>query len=189
MSVGERELQLRAVIEEWKDLRDEVKRRVDQRTVITQFMVTLVSALLTAAVVSGNFYVIGIIPFASAYCLYHVKATYFIHHWLVTYIREQIEDGKMGRIFPNSEVRWLSWETYYKTEVSKIEKERASRRRFYNLFEFSLYLGCGLAFSAYSVLNLPIWPSVALTAMFWFLGLGAVWLSWMIDPYKESEKA
>lgn len=176
---------MRAVIEEWKDLRDEVKKRTDKSTVITQFMITLVSALLTAAVVSGNFYVIGIIPFACAYCLYHVKATYFVHRLLVTYIREQIENGKMTKIFPNTEVRWLSWETYYKNDVSKIEKERASRRRFYNLLEFCLYVSCGLAFSAYAVLNLPVWAGAALVALFWVLGLRAVWLSWMIDPYKE----
>ncbi|MEM2969826.1 MAG: hypothetical protein QXR63_02705 [Candidatus Bathyarchaeia archaeon] len=189
MDIDERKMQLKIVLEEWKDLRDEIKRRIDQRTVITQFMITLISALLTTAVLSGNFYVIGVIPFAAAYCLYHVKATYFVHGWLARYIRDQIENKKMSKIFPNSDVRWLSWETYYKNEVSKSERKRASRRRFYNFFELSMYLGCGLIFSAYVSINLPIWLSATLVLLFWILGLGAVWLAWMIDPYEEKPES
>jgi hypothetical protein len=183
MCESEKELYLKAVIEEWKDLRDEIKRRIDQRTVITQFMITLVSALLTAAVLSGNFYIIGIIPFAAAYCLYHVKATYYIHRWLTTYIRDQIENRKMNRIFPNSDVQWLSWETYYKNEVSEKEKKLASRRPFYNLFELSLYLSCGAAFSWYTSLHLPFCSGTTLVVLYWVCGFGALWLSLMIDPY------
>lgn len=186
MNDNERDLQLKVVIEEWKDLRDEIKKRIDQRTLITQFMVTLVSALLTAAFASHNFYIVGIIPFAAAYCLYHIKATYFMHRWLVKYIREEIEERKMSLIFPNCKIKWLSWETYYKNEVSDTEKKQASRRPFYNLFAVGLYLGCGVVFSGYVFLNLGIWLSIALVVLFWVLGFGAIRLSWMIDPYKQS---
>lgn len=185
MNIKEREMQLNVVVEEWKDLREEVKRRIDQRTIITQFIITLVSALLTTAVLSGNLYIISIIPFATAYCLYHIKASYFVHHWLVTYIRERIEDQKMRKVFPNSDVQWLSWETYYKNEISQSEKERASRRRFYNLLEVGLYLGCGVVFTANALQNLSAWLSVISILSFWVLGFVAVTTVWMIDPYKE----
>ncbi len=188
MDNNDRQLQLSAVIEEWKDLRDEIKRRIDQRTVITEFMITLVSALLTAAIVSHNFYILGIIPFAAEYCLYHVKATYYIHRLLTTYVRDQIENQKMKVIFPDSKVQWLSWETYYKGKVTDKEKERASRRRFYNLFALGLYLGCGMVFSTYAFLNLPLYLSVALAVSFGVFGFLALKLAWMFDPYKQSEE-
>lgn len=186
MGNDERQLELSIVVEEWKDLRDEIKRRIDQRTVITGFMVTLVSALLSAAIVSGNFYIVGIIPFAAEYCLYHVKATYYIHRLLTTYVREEIENRKMNAIFPDSKVQWLSWETYYKNKVSDKEKQRASRRRFYNLFALGLYLGCGIVFSAYAFRSLQLCLGIALIATFGVFGFLALKLAWMIDPYKES---
>jgi len=198
-------MQLKITIEEWKDLRDEIKRRIDQRTRLTEIMISLVSALFSVAIATGNYFFFVVIPFASAYCLYHIKATYFIHHWLTKYIRERIEDGeyikekntkgeiverrvrdsKLRKIFPNSDELWLSWETYYKKEVDKKEKQRASRRRFYNLFQLSLYLICGTVFIWHSILLLPSLVAVCLVSLYLSLGLIAVWLAWMIDPYKK----
>ena len=147
-------------------------------------MITLVSALLTTAIASGNFYIVGIIPFATEYCLYHVKATYYIHRLLTKYVREEIENKKMMAIFPDSKVQWLSWETYYKNVVSSKEKQQASRRRFYNLFALVLYMGCGTVFSTHAFLNLTLCSGVALTATFWVSGFLALRLAWMFDPYK-----
>jgi hypothetical protein len=67
MTEDEKTRALDAVIAEYEDLRDEIKRRIDQRMHITELMITIVSTIAGFAVHTGNWIILGVLPFVSAF--------------------------------------------------------------------------------------------------------------------------
>lgn len=118
---------IQAVLAEYSDLRDEIKRRIDGRTRMTEIMLTVAGVLSGAAFYAANakidywFTVIGVIPFVTAFCIANIKASYFVHERIRCYIREVIERRKLPEIFtdvlrlePYSyHGLWMSWENYF----------------------------------------------------------------------------
>lgn len=155
--IDEKDL-LNIVMEEWKDLREEIKARVEQRTQLTEIMVALVSGLLTAAATAEIWgktsLVFCFVPFVTFFFMFLIKSSYKRHRWLTKYIREEIEDPKKGKIsriintYKSNNtligINWLYWETYFKKQTKlKGEESETNRARAYNGFNIITFLLCG----------------------------------------------
>lgn len=138
---------IQAVLAEYNDLRDEIKRRIDGRTRMTEIMLTVAGVLSGAAFYAANakidywFLIIGVIPFVAAFCIANIKASYFVHERIRCYIREVIERKKLPEIFTNvlglepcsCHSLWMSWESYYQ------DCEPASEEKWYKGWRVKLW--------------------------------------------------
>ncbi len=96
----------------WRDARDEIKMRIQQRD---KFSIQLVLALSTIVAVSFSrkefWWILILVPLVSTYFTMLILYSYKIHAILVKYIQEELEPklSKFYRISQENE-----WETYYK---------------------------------------------------------------------------
>jgi hypothetical protein len=137
-----RELRLEAVLAEYNDLRDEIKRRIDQRTHISYFMVAIILVALGLYVTSDNALILVFIPSVLIYWLFIIDSSYSAHLSIIGYIREKIEAKKLplliGKV--DDEEGWIYWETdYFKTK----KKRYSQRFRVYIIFSWLIYILCG----------------------------------------------
>jgi hypothetical protein len=206
LRMGEkRKEKLDAVLSEYNDLRDEIKRRIDQRTQITGLMVTIDGTLAGFAIYTGNLFILGLIPFVSVFCLLNIKSSYIIHKRLTRYIREIIECQKLRRnIFKGSNKLWISWETFYETVYGDKPKSSSgggirlhvhqvlasgTRRHIYEVFEVFLCLVCRVAISYYSFLKLDSMTALLISFFYAVFAFVAILASIMPQVYrKDSEK-
>jgi hypothetical protein len=136
-----RGLRLKAVLMEYDDLRDEIKRRVDQRTHISYFAIAIILVALGLYTKSENSLILVFVPSALIYWLFIIDSSYSAHLNIISYIREKIEGKKLplliGRV---DDEGWIYWETdYYKNK-----KQRYSQRfRVYLIFSWFIYVICG----------------------------------------------
>jgi hypothetical protein len=184
MTEDERKRALDATIAEYEDLRDEIKRRIDQRTHITELMITIDGTLAGLAVYTGNWFILGILPLVSAFCLLNIKASYIIHRRLTQYISEVIERQKLPLIFDKSKRLWLSWETFYRERLADPDRQRGTRRPMFDVFELALFTFCSIAVIIYSFVQFDWSIAIAISAAYTILGAKAVEAARMIDPYK-----
>ena len=185
MNEEEKRMALQAVLTEYSDLRDEIKRRIDQRTHMTSLMITIDGTLAGLAVYSSNLFILGLIPFVSAFCLLHVKASYAVHKRLTWYIRNVVEGQKLPSIIAQTDRLWLSWETFYQHGLTKPQRQIAGRRPLYDLFELSVFIVCGVAVAIQAYLWLDFNTATVILVTYSVLGLVVVWISRMPDPYEE----
>lgn len=144
-----RELRVKAVLAEYNDLRDEIKRRVDQRTHISYFVIAIMVGVLGLYVTSENPLVLVLAPSVLMYWLSIIDSSYSHNKELTEYIRERIEGKKLPSLIgrTNDKQGWISWETYY----SRDDKKRYSRKRYssrykvYIISSWFIYIICGLA--------------------------------------------
>lgn len=138
-----RELQLKAVLHEYDDLRDEIKRRIDQRTHISYFAVFLMLGTLGLYFTSKNPLILVFVPLILIYWLFMIDSSYSTHLDIVWYIREKIEGLKLplliGRV--DGEEGWIYWETNY---FKDNEKRYSQRFKIYIIFSGIIYVICGL---------------------------------------------
>lgn len=184
MTEDEKKRALDATIAEYEDLRDEIKRRIDQRTHITELMITIDSTLAGVAVYTGNWLVLGVLPFVSAFCLLNIKASYVVHRRLTQYISEIIERQKLPLIFSESNRLWLSWETFYRERLAGPHRQRGTRRPMNDTFELALFIICCTAVILYSFVHFDQPVAIAISLVYTILGSIAVKVARMIDPYE-----
>ena len=139
-----RELRVKAVLAEYNDLRDSIKRRVDQRTHISYFVIAIMVGVLGLYVTSENPLILVLAPSVLMYWLSIIDSSYSHNKELTKYIREEIEVKKLplliGKV--NYEEGWINWETYY----SKDDKKRySSRFKVYVISSWFICVTCGLA--------------------------------------------
>jgi hypothetical protein len=183
MSEDEKKKELDAVLIEYDDLRDEIKRRIDQRTHITELMITIDGTLAGFAVYTGNWFILGIIPFVSAFCLLNIKASYIIHRRLTRYVSEIIEKQKLPLIFGGSDKLWISWETFYRKRLSDPQRQQGTRRPMYDMFELAIFIVCAASVILYSFHQLDFRIAISVSVAYVIIGFGTVQVSKMIDPY------
>lgn len=143
-----RTLQLKAVLAEYNDLRDEIKRRIDHRTHISYFVITAIVGIFGLYITSKNPFVVVLIPLIMAYWLFIITSSYLHHADITDYIREKIEKEKLplliGKVKKES---WIMWETYYLKE----KKISSSRFKVYILLTWVVYAIC----SGILYINMP----------------------------------
>ncbi len=175
--------EIQVVLAEWKDLRDDINKRVQQRTLITQIMVALVSALIAAAFTANNLYLLGVVPFVAVFFMLLIKASYNRHRLITRYIRENIERDNLNKLFPLSE-KLLYWETWFKS-IPPSDKEKTNRRVGYNAFNLGTLIVCGTILYGYIyfvVLHMPEWVQIVtiiLAILYGSVGGYAVGKSWI----------
>lgn len=181
---NDQKMKLDAVFEEYKDLRDEIKRRIDQRSQITQLMITFDGTLAGFALYTGNLFILGLVPFVSAFFLHITKASYVIHRRLTRYIREIIEGQKLPNIFKDSDNLWISWETFYMKRISNFERQKGARRPIYDIFQLSVFIVCSFVIFIYSLQKLDIIIAIIISIFYTILAGIVTVLTKMPDPYK-----
>lgn len=134
-----RELQVKAVFAEYNDLRDEIKRRVDQRTHISYFVIAMMVGVLGLYATSENPYVLLFAPSILLYWLSIIDSSYSHNKELTEYIRKEIEGEKLPSLIGES---WINWETYYSEEP---KRRFSSRYKVYIISSWFIYIICGLA--------------------------------------------
>jgi len=97
-----------------QDIRDEIKRRIEQRDKYSIQMTIALSALIAVSFsATGLRMVLIAAPLVSIYFTVLILYSYRVHDILAKYLREEIEP-ELARLCgtpPNKE-----WETYYKTQ-------------------------------------------------------------------------
>ena len=135
-----RTLQLKAVLAEYNDLRDEIKRRIDHRTHISYFVIAVVVGICGLYITSKTPVVVVVIPFVVAYWLFIITSSYFHHADITEYIRKKIEGEKLPLLIGKAKKEsWIMWETYYFNE----NKIGFSRFIIYVILYLIVYIGCG----------------------------------------------
>lgn len=184
MNEKEKKRALDAVLVEYDDLRDEIKRRIDQRTHMTQLTITIDGTLAGVAFYTGNFFILGIIPFVTAFCLLNIKASYATHMRLIRYIREIIEGQKLPSIFEGSDKLWVSWETFFKEILAHPQRQKASRRPIYDMFQAFVSIICSGAVALYSFMQFDFEIAMVISVGYAVMVITAVHETKMIDPYE-----
>lgn len=136
------ELQLQAVLLEYEDLRDEIKKRMDQRTHISYFVIAMTSGALGLYVSLREPLILVFTPSILIYWLLIIDSSYTHHREIIQYIREKIEGMKLPMLIERAsdEDGWIYWETYY----SKDRKRRySSRFKIYVALSWIIYILCG----------------------------------------------
>jgi len=183
----EKEKALYAVLAEYNDLRDEIKRRIDQRTRITELMITIDVTIAGVALYTGNVFILGIMPFISAFCIVNIKTTYLTHRRLTRYIREIIEGQKLPYIFDGSSRLWISWETFFRQKLSSPHRQRASRRRMFIMFELCISVVCCAAVVGYSFIQFDRVIATVISVIYIASAIIAAWFCKIPDPYREEK--
>ena len=174
-----RKLQLKAVLTEYNDLRDEVKRRIDHRTHISYFVITVILGTLGLYITSENPLVVVIIPPIVMYWLFIIDSSYSHHLDITEYIRKRIEEKKLPELIEkfNDEEGWINWETHYFNE----KKTYSSRFMVYVLLSWIVYVICGL------IIHKNI--SQTLFLLYWiFYGHLAIYFSFKCWQYYKKRK-
>lgn len=144
-----RELRVKAVLAEYNDLRDEIKRRVDQRTHISYFVIAIMVGVLGLYVTSKNPLILVLVPSVLMYWLSIIDSSYSHNKELTKYIREKIEAKKLPSLIGkvNDREGWIYWETYYSQDDKKgySKKRYSSRYKVYIISSWFVYIICGLA--------------------------------------------
>ena len=149
-----KKMRLEAVLAEYNDLRDEAKRRIDHRTHISYFVITIILGAFGLYITSKNPWVLILIPSIVMYWLFIIDSSYFHHLDIVRYIREKIEGEKLPLLIgkANDKEGWLNWETYYFDK----KKVHSSRFRIYIFLGWIILLICGLIFLYIILQSLPL---------------------------------
>ena len=137
------EMQLQAVLLEYEDLRDEIKKRMDQRTHISYFVIAMTSGALGLYMSLREPLILVFTPLILIYWLLIIDSSYTHHREIIQYIREKIEGMKLPMLIEKAsdEEGWIYWETYY----SKDRKRRySSRFKIYVALSWIIYILCGL---------------------------------------------
>lgn len=138
-----RKLRLDAVLLEYEDLRDEIKRRMDQRTYISYFAIAMTIGALGLYGTSNNPYILVATPLILIYWLFFIDSSYSHHSVIMRYIREKIEGVKLplliGKV--NGKEGWIYWETYYAEDR---ERRYSSRFWIYIVSSWIIFVICGL---------------------------------------------
>lgn len=132
--------ELDILLSELKDMRDEVKTRVEQRNYMTEVMVVLVAALIGGAATAHVFFVIGIAPFIAIFFLLLIKASYNRHRYLIEHIRLVEERINSILLFSGSS-GVTYWETWFR------ETQKTNRRNIYNAFNVGTAIVCSAFFT------------------------------------------
>lgn len=138
-----RKLRLKAVLLEYEDLRDEIKRRMDHRTYISYVVIAMTLGALGLYVTSENPLILVFIPSILIYWLSFVDSSYSHHLVITKYIREKIEGMKLPSLIgkANDEEGWIDWEAYYFRDK---KRRYISRFKIYVVFSWVIYAICGL---------------------------------------------
>lgn len=177
---------LQIALAEYVDLRDEIKKWVEERTRLTELMIGIVAAIGTAALSINNLFLLIIAVFSTFFFLEKIKSSYYIHATITKYIREKVEKEKLMQLLSKERrVTWTFWETYY-SELPKKERERNSRRAMFNSFGLSVYVVCGLGISYQSFQDFGLFYFVASVFIYWIVCGYLVYKTRMIDPYKPT---
>lgn len=174
------EMQLKAVLTEYNDLRDEVKRRIDHRTHISYFVMTVILGTFGFYITSENPLVVVLIPSIVIYWLFIMSSSYFHHLDIVTYIRRRIEEKKLPELIGrnNDGEGWINWETYYFNE----KKVYSSRFIVYILLSWAVYVMCGI------IIHMNM--SQSLSILYWILyGHFQIYFSYKCYKYYEKRKS
>lgn len=153
MSKAPMSVDTQIVLEEWKNLKDEIKKRVEQRTTLTELMITLDSALITAAsaeaFLKNNYIIFGIIPFVTAFFMLLIKASYNRHRLLTRYIIEEIEGKKLKNI-TSLGFQSLNFETWFEEQTDEdAQYVRTNRAHAYSVFNAGVFIVCSSIFIHY----------------------------------------
>jgi FtsH-binding integral membrane protein len=176
--------ELAILLSELKDMREEVKTRVEQRNYMTEVMAVLVAGLLTAAFTTSvavinnySFFIFCMIPFITAFFMFLIRASYIRHRYLIAHLKRTEQKINLRL---KKENRLTFWETSFK------ETQNTNRIQAYNAFNLGTFLICGFIFSWLIIINyttllnlsqfgIPIYiPAVLLILIFWVLGSLAV---------------
>jgi len=126
-----------------QDVRDEVKRRIEQRDKYSIQLSLALAALLAVSFSTTGFRAVLIAaPLVSIYFTVLILYSYRIHHVLAKYLREEIEP-ELARLYGTPLKK--EWETYYYWEDYDKKKKRevpGIRRRF---FLIALWVVCALS--------------------------------------------
>jgi len=142
---------LEVLVKEWEDLRDEIKRRVEQRNYMTEIMAVLVSGIITAVATAsiGNadrLSILGIVPFITVFFMLLIKASYNRHRCITNYIIDL--ERQISYHLTTLKFLMPFWETSFR------ENEKTNRRNAYNGFNLCVFLVCGTIFTLYSYFQL-----------------------------------
>lgn len=175
-------LQLKAVLAEYNDLRDEAKRRIDHRTHISYFVITVMVGIFGLYITSENPLVVVLIPVIVAYWLFIITSSYFHHVDITEYIREKIEKEKLPLVIGKfNKEGWINWETYYFTE----KKIHSSRFIIYILLMGAVYAICGIILYVNMSQNSSLLYWVLYYAYLIFLFVSAAYFSRKFIEYKK----
>jgi hypothetical protein len=125
--------QLKAVLAEYNDCREEIKIRIQQRTRMTEFYIVGLAAIAGFAIQSRNYCIMVVAPAYAVFIYSMIIGTYFYTDSLGNYIREEIELKKipyiLGKlpqmVFVGEETSlewktgWLAWETNFFERLTK----------------------------------------------------------------------
>ncbi|MFA5364403.1 MAG: hypothetical protein WC325_04385 [Candidatus Bathyarchaeia archaeon] len=144
--------QLEAVLTEYKDCREEIKLRIQQRTQMTELYIVGLAAIAGFTVQNGNSLLMFVAPAYAIFIYEMIQGTYFYTSCLATYIREEIESKKipyiLGKVpLMQSEMeqtakwttRWLGWETNFNKCL--IQKNKMPRNKVLHLFTWTIVFG------------------------------------------------
>jgi hypothetical protein len=187
-------LQFNITKDEWKDLREEIRKRVEQRNYMTEIMAVLVTTLIGAAATTQNYLFIGIVPFIACFFMFLIRASYNRHRCLINYIKtiEQKMNEIVNALYADKPAEDKTknaneitfWETTFK------ETSQTNRRAAYNCFNVGTFLFCGFVFSIcggqalFEYLEnispqLGIFLGILLIGIFWVAGAVAVYCSYI----------
>ena len=176
-------MQFQAVLAEYNDLRDEVKRRIDHRTHISYFVIAVILSISGLYIASGNLLLVVLIPSVLIYWLFIISSSYAHHLDIVTYIREEIEGKKLPQLIREFNGKgWIAWETYY-----------FDRKKIYSS-RFIVYISLG--WTVYAVCGILIHNSVirenmsqSLPVLYWVgYGIPILYFSYICWKYYKKRK-
>jgi hypothetical protein len=183
--------ELDILLSELKDMREDVKTRVEQRNYMTEVLVVLVSGIAAAAATAStvnpnSLLILGVVPFVTAFFIFLIKASYNRHRCLTIHL-QKIEQ-RINNILNGSNSRRVDfWETSFK------ETEKTNRRKAYNSFNIGTVFICNTIFTGYVCLQFVTWVSqqelllgipmiilvVSLLCLYWVIGMWTVKSSWI----------
>ena len=119
------ELQLQAILAEYNDLRDEIKKRISQRTTLTSFMLGVVGASLGFVASSQRVEFLVVPPGLAIFLIYLIRTSYHITESISFFIRNQTE-LKLNEILGTSRNgnSWINWESWYREDKRQMRKRR-----------------------------------------------------------------
>ena len=175
-----KDLQLQAVLAEYNDLRDEIKRRIDQRTHISYFVIAIILCIFGLYVKSNNPMILVFTPLALIYWLFIVDSSYSVHLNIIGYIRDKIEGIKLPMLIGKVDAKegWINWETYYFED----KKKRCSGIfKVFVIFSWLIYIICGIIITCDMIITKP---SITLFLLYWIVyGIFMIYFSYKCWRY------